>query len=176
MPPLCLLKRDGRCDPVIHTRIANGKRRCSRAYGDTNAAPFPWVSGFVERAFALPAGHRIGRPGNTFSPPLAERPSSDDSELIVSADECTVGKPDPAMYEFALRQLNARSPRPPSFDPANVSSSKIPAGIQAALKAGMRVRGRDHLPAQLTEAHLVLPSLEEIQPNDVARRLFHAGA
>ena len=30
--------------------------------------------------------------------------------------------------------------------------------------------------AQLTEAHLVLPVVEEIQPNDVARRLFHAGA
>ena len=29
-------------------------------------------------------------------------------ELIVSADECSVWKPDPTIYEFTLRQLNAR--------------------------------------------------------------------
>ncbi|MBS0159311.1 MAG: HAD family phosphatase [Nitrospira sp.] len=176
-----LLKRDGRCDPVIHTRIAERKAALFREHTATRTPPlFPWVSGFVERAFghyrlAIASGGRREHILSALAGTAIERRF----ELIVSADECTVGKPDPAMYEFALRQLNARSPRPPllrSGECLVIEDSR--AGIQAALKAGMRVLAvaTTYPAAQLTEAHLVLPSLEEIQPNDVARRLFHAGA
>lgn len=33
--------------------------------------------------------------------------------IIVSADDCAVGKPDQAMYHHTLKLLNAREPRPP---------------------------------------------------------------
>ncbi|HNN44360.1 MAG TPA: HAD family phosphatase, partial [Nitrospira sp.] len=100
-------------------------------------------------------------------------------ELIVSADECPVGKPDPAIYEFTLRQLNARSPRPPllrSSECLVIEDSR--AGIQAALTAGMRVLAiaTTYPASQLTEAHLVLPELDNVQPKDLAEQLFTAGS
>ena len=95
-------------------------------------------------------------------------------ELIVSADERTVGKPDPAIYEFTLRQLNARMPRPPLLKASEclvIEDSR--AGVLAGLKAGMRVLAvaTTYPASQLVDAHLVLPSLNGIDPADLARRL-----
>ena len=95
--------------------------------------------------------------------------------MIVSADECAAGKPNPAMYEFTLRHLNARMPRPPLLQSTEclvIEDSR--AGIQAGLKAGLRVLAvaTTYPASQLTDAHLVLPTLNEVEPADLARRLF----
>jgi len=172
-----LLKRDGRCDPSIHTRITERKAALFREHtAARKPALFPGVPEFVERAvgqyrLAIASG---GRREQILSV-LAGTAIEQKFELIVSADECAVGKPDPAIYDFALRLLNARSPRPPllrSGECLVIEDSR--AGIQAALKAGMRVLAiaTTYPASQLTEAHLVLPSLDVIQPKDLIRRLF----
>jgi phosphoglycolate phosphatase/beta-phosphoglucomutase len=77
-------------------------------------------------------------------------------ELIVSADDCAVGKPDPAIYEFTLRQLNAGRLRPPllrAHECLVIEDSR--AGVLAGLKAGMRVL-----------------AVATTYPADLARRLF----
>ena len=175
-----LLKRDGRCDPSIHARIAERKATLFRDHTATQKpALFPWVSGFVERA-AGPYRLTIASGGRReqILSALAGTAIEQHFELIVSADECAVGKPDPAIYEFALRQLNARRPRPPllrSSECLVIEDSR--AGIQAALKAGMRVLAvaTTYPASQLTDAHLVVPSLDGIQPKDLAQRLFPPG-
>ncbi|MEP7151435.1 MAG: HAD hydrolase-like protein [Nitrospira sp.] len=96
-------------------------------------------------------------------------------ELIVSADECSVGKPDPAIYEFTLRQLNARLPRPPLLRAGEclvIKDSR--AGVLAGLKAGMRVLAvaTTYPACELNNARLVLPHLDGIAPAHLARRLF----
>jgi len=93
----------------------------------------------------------------------------------VPADDCAVGKPDPAIYEFTLRQLNARRPRPPLLRASEclvIEDSR--AGVLAGLKAGMRVLAiaTTYPASQLTEAHLVLSTLDGVDPADLARRLF----
>jgi len=92
-------------------------------------------------------------------------------ELIVSADERTVGKPDPAIYEFTLRQMNARTPRPPLL---KASECLVIEDSQAGVLAGLRVLAvaTTYPASQLVDAHLVLPSLNGIDPADLARRLF----
>ena len=93
----------------------------------------------------------------------------------MSADDCAVGKPDPAIYEFTLRQLNARMPRPPLLKASEclvIEDSR--AGVLAGLKAGMRVLAvaTTYPASQLAEAHLVFSTLDEVDPADLARRLF----
>ncbi len=48
------------------------------------------------------------------------------------------------------------------------------AGIQAGVQAGMRVlaAATTYPSVQLTEAHLILPTLDGVDPADLARRLF----
>ncbi len=175
-----LTKRDGLCDPSIHACIAERKAALFRDHtAARKPALFPWVSEFVERAggryrLAIASG---GRREQILSA-LAGTAIEHAFEVIVSADECAVGKPDPAIYEFALRQLNARHPRPPllrSGECLVIEDSR--AGIQSGLQAGMRVLAvaTTYPPLQLTEAHLVLPTLDGVDPADLARQLFSPG-
>ncbi len=172
-----LTVRDGSCDPALHTRIIERKAALFHDHTATYpAALFPWVTGFIERAagsyrLAIASGGKREQIRSA----LAGHPIEPAFDVIVSADECGIGKPDPAMYEYALRQLNAKQPKPPLLR-ANeclvIEDSR--AGIQAGVRAGMRVLAMaTTCPAsQLTEAHLVLPSLDGVHPADLAHRLF----
>lgn len=172
-----LTRRDGRCDPAVHARIIERKAALFQNHTATcPAALFPWVTGFVERALghyrlAIASGGRREQ----ILAALLGTSIEDAFEVMVSADDCAVGKPDPALYEFTLRQLNARRPRPPLLRCSEclvIEDSR--AGIQAGLQAGMFVLAvaTTYPASQLTDAHLVLPTLDGIDPADLARRLF----
>ncbi|MGH7165709.1 MAG: HAD family hydrolase [Nitrospiraceae bacterium] len=86
-------------------------------------------------------------------------------DVIVSAEDTPMGKPDPAIYHRALKLLNRAEPRPPLIRAAEclvIEDSR--AGIRAAVAAGMKVIGLSttYPPEQLAEARLVLPSLERV--------------
>ncbi|HRC43366.1 MAG TPA: HAD family phosphatase [Nitrospira sp.] len=172
-----LEQRDGSCDPAIHAGIIERKAGLFRAHTALHKpALFPWIAGFVQRAvrayrLAVASGGRREQILAALTGTTVEQAF----ELIVSADDCTVGKPDPAIYEFTLRQLNARMPRPPLLKASEclvIEDSR--AGVLAGLKAGMRVLAvaTTYPASQLVDAHLVLPSLNGIDPADLARRLF----
>jgi HAD superfamily hydrolase (TIGR01509 family) len=172
-----LEQRDGACDHAVHARIIERKAVLFRDHTATHKpALFPWMTSFVEQAvgqyrLAVASG---GRREQILAALLGTR-IEHVFELIVSADECLVGKPAPAIYEFTLRQLNALRPRPPllrSGECLVIEDSR--AGIQAGLRAGMRVLAvaTTYPPSQLTDAHLVLPTLDGVDPADLARRLF----
>lgn len=94
--------------------------------------------------------------------------------VLVSAEDIAVGKPDPAIYRYTLERLNARRQAEPPVRPQEcvVVEDSI-AGIAAGLAADMKVVGvATTYPAEhLTQAHLVLPSLEEV-PLDRLEALF----
>ncbi|MCC6964934.1 MAG: HAD family phosphatase [Nitrospira sp.] len=172
-----LTRRDGRCDPSIHACIAERKAALFHDHTATHPASlFPWVTGFVKRV-AGPYRLAIASGGKReqIRSALAGHPIEPAFEVIVSADECGTGKPDPAIYEYTLRQLNAKRPKPPLLR-ANeclvIEDSR--AGIQAALRAGMRILAvaTTYPASELTDAHLVLPTLDGVDPADLARRLF----
>jgi beta-phosphoglucomutase-like phosphatase (HAD superfamily) len=172
-----LERRDGICDPAMHARIIKRKAALFRSHTALHKpALFPWATEFVQRAagnyrLAVASGGRRGQILSALAGSAIERAF----ELIVSADECATGKPDPAIYEFALRHLNARMPRPPliKVDECLVIEDSR-AGIVAGLKAGMRVLAvaTTYPESQLADAHLVLPTLDRVEPDDLARRLF----
>ena len=172
-----LTRRDGTCDDTVLARIIDRKAGLFRSHTATHKpALFPWVTGFVQRAaeqfrLAIASGGRREQ----IQSALAAHPIEATFEIIISADDCAVGKPDPAIYECALRQLNAKRPKPPLLraDECLVIEDSR-AGIQAGLRAGMRVLAlaTTYPASQLTEAHLVLPNLGGIDPSELARRLF----
>lgn len=168
-----LTRRDGNCDHAAHDRIIERTAALFQNHTATHtAALFPWVTGFVERAagryrLAIASGGRREQIRSA----LAGHPIEAAFELIVSADEGAVGKPAPAIYDCALRQLNANRPKPPLLRAGEcLVIEDSPTGIQA----GMLVLAvATTSPAsQLTDAHLVLPALDGADPADLARRLF----
>jgi len=94
-------------------------------------------------------------------------------ELIVSADDCPVGKPDPAIYRLTLKRLNGFvRPLLRADECLVIEDSK--AGIRAAQAAGMPVLAlATTYPAdELHEAGCVMPSLAGVDPEALLRQ-FH---
>jgi HAD superfamily hydrolase (TIGR01509 family) len=87
---------------------------------------------------------------------------------VVGFEDAAHGKPDPAPYLEAARQLEARAP---SLSPAECAAveDSVP-GILSARGAGMRVVGVAHSypAARLGPAHRVVPSLVGLGPDDFA--------
>lgn len=172
-----LQARVGVCDTLLHAEIIERKATLFRAYTTLHKPVlFPWVIDFIQRAsglyrLAIASGGRREQMLST----LEASPIQKAFELIVSADECSVGKPDPAIYELSLRHLNARRPTPPLLRAGEclvIEDSR--AGVLAGLKAGMRVLAvaTTYPASDLSDAHLVLPNLDGIAPAEIARRLF----
>lgn len=92
-------------------------------------------------------------------------------ELIVSADDCPVGKPDPAVYLLTLERLNDSAEACLKADECLVIEDSK-AGIRAARAAGMPVLAlATTYPAdELQEADRVLPSLVHVDPATLLRQ------
>jgi HAD superfamily hydrolase (TIGR01509 family) len=82
---------------------------------------------------------------------------------IVAAGEASAGKPDPAPYLLALRQLQAATPGIEAGQCLVIEDS--PPGIASGLAAGMKVVGvaSSYPPAELGAAHLVVDSLTQFR-------------
>ncbi|MBX9737789.1 MAG: HAD family hydrolase, partial [Phycisphaerales bacterium] len=93
--------------------------------------------------------------------------------LIVSAEDCPVGKPDPAIYRLALSRLNdVVQPPLTAGECLVIEDSK--AGIRSARAAGMPVLAlaTTYAVDELCEADRVLPSLVAADPVTLLRQ-FH---
>jgi len=172
-----LLKRDGIHNAARQAAIIERKAALFRDYTASHKpALFPWVIPFIQRAagryrLAIASGGRREQILAALKATIIEKAF----ELMVTADECSIGKPDPAIYEFTLRQLNARYPRPPLLKADEclvIEDSR--AGIVAGRQAGMRVLAvaTTYPASQLSQAHLVLPDLDGVEPAELACRLF----
>lgn len=157
--------RDSRDDSGLLTRITERKAELFRAHSHTHKpALFRGVVEFIKEAktccrLAIASGGRREQIAHA----LSGTPIEHDFAVIVSADDCAVGKPDPAMYALTLKLLNGYEPRPPLIraDECLVLEDSQ-AGILSAKQAGMKVIGlATTYPApSLSEAHAVLLGLE----------------
>ena len=169
-----LTMRDGACDRDLLQAMMDRKATLFREYTAVHKpALFPGVVEFVTRAtadfrLAIASGGRREQIDEALRGTLIERSFA----VIVSADDCAVGKPDPAMYRHTLKLMNAREPRPPLVTAGEclVVEDSL-AGIQSAKAAGMAVLAlATTYPAEkLGEADQILPSLEGITPEAVLR-------
>lgn len=160
-----LSARDGHCDRQLLQVIIERKAVLFREYTTSHQPPlFPGVVEFVKQAgtkyrLAIASGGRREQINDA----LRGAPIEQDFAVIVSADDCAVGKPDPAIYSYTLKLLNAKEPRPPLVTAAEclVVEDSV-AGIRSAKTAGMGVLAiaTTYPLEKLSEADLVLPTLD----------------
>ena len=172
---LLLTARDGKSDAGLVQQIQDRKAELFRLHpGAQQPELFPGVIEFVQAArplcrMAIASGGRREQIDRALRGTEIERAI----ELIVSADDCPVGKPDPAIYLLTLKRLNdVVRPLLRAEECLVIEDSK--AGIRAARAAGMPVLGlATTYPAdELGVADRVLPSLVGVDPDKILRQ-FH---
>lgn len=169
-----LAARDQTCDRRVLSSIMDRKAILFREYTAMHKPPlFPGVVEFVKRAgrhhrLAIATGGRREQIDHALRNTAIEH----DFPVLVSADDCTVGKPDPAIYRHTLKLLNAQEPRPPLLKAAEclVIEDSL-AGIHSAQAAGMVVLAlaTTYPPEKLGEADYILPNLEGVTPEEILR-------
>lgn len=173
---LLLRTRDGTCDEAQLRRITDRKAELFRLHAAQHQPIlFPGVIDSVKAAtsqfrLAVASGGRREQIRHA----LNGTAIAHDFEVIVSADDCAAGKPDPSMYLLTLQRLNNQRPQEPMLTAREclvIEDSK--AGIQAGHAAGMTVVGlaTTYKPDQLSEADLVLPNLQHILPDRLCHTL-----
>lgn len=172
---LLLQERDGACDGPLLERIMARKAELFRAHMTRHKPPlFPGVTDFVAAArpryrLAIASGGRREQ----IDEALRNTAIVHDFEVIVSAEDCPTGKPDPAIYLLTLQRMNhlkSASPLLTAGDCLVIEDSK--AGLRAARAAGMAVVGLSttYPPDQLREADVVLPDLAGTDPERLCRQ------
>jgi len=169
---LLITARDHTCDRIVLSAIMDRKATLFREYTAIHKPSlFPGVVEFVTRAttdflVAIASGGRREQ----IDEALHGTPIEQSFAIIVSADDCAIGKPDPAIYRHTLKLLNEQEPRPPLVraEECLVVEDSL-AGIQSAQAAGMIVLALSTTyPAEkLGEADHILPNLEGITPEAV---------
>jgi HAD superfamily hydrolase (TIGR01509 family) len=167
-----LRERTGANEPLREQRIHDRKAVLFKDYTAARKPPlFPGIASFVAEAaarcrLAIATG---GRRAQVLSA-LEGTPVEHSFELIVSAEDIAIGKPDPAIYQLTLHRLN-RAPGSHPLKPKDclVIEDSI-AGIQSAIKAGMIVLAvATTYPAhRLEEAHRVVDALDGIRFENLA--------
>ncbi len=165
---ILILSAKGAPDSHLLQTILNRKAILFRDY-TANHKPqlFPGVEEFVTEAgkryrLAIATGGRREQ----IDYALKDTPIEQAFEVIVSAEDISIGKPDPAIYMQALQRLNdARGQKEALLKPGEclvIEDSK--AGIRSALTAGMKVMAvaTTYPTDQLVEAIHVLPNLDGI--------------
>jgi len=167
---ILITARDGICDDSLLQGIMNRKADLFHA-STTSHKPtlIPGVVEFVKTAkptyrLAIASGGRREQIDAALTGTLIKQ----DFELIISAEDCPIGKPDPAIYRLTCERLNAVGTISCAITPANclVIEDSL-AGIRSAKAAGMRVLAlaTTYPIDKLGEADAVLSSLHDITPD-----------
>lgn len=172
--------RDGICDDRLLQRIMNRKADLFRANTTAHKPTlFPGVVEFVKAAkpayrLAIVSGGRREQIDAALAGTLIEQ----DFELIISAEDCPIGKPDPAIYRLTRERLNAVGAPSCTITAAHclVIEDSL-AGIRSAKAAGMRVLAlaTTYPIDKLGEADAVLPSLHDISPDRAISMVARVG-
>jgi beta-phosphoglucomutase len=173
---MLLEQRDGTYDETEVLRIAERKAELFQAHTALHKPLlFPGVIDFVQAAkgryrLAIASGGRRTQ----IDAALSGTHIACDFDVIVTAEDCPIGKPDPSIYLLTLERLNISSRSGHDITSAEclVLEDSL-AGIRSARAAGMRVLGlaNTYPVDKLHEADCVLPSLEHMTPQAVIGRI-----
>ena len=174
---MLLARRDGTCDEAEVFRIGERKAELFRAHAALHKPElFPGVVGFVKAAkgryrLAIASGGRRAQIDEALSGTKIQC----DFDVIVAAEDCPIGKPDPAIYLLARERLNAGHRSEHDIVPCEclVLEDSL-AGIRSARAAGMRVLGlaTTYPLDKLHEADCIIHSLEHLTPEAAVDRLL----
>jgi len=173
---MLLTARDGFCDAQLLSHITRRKADLFRAYTTLHKPElFP---GVVELVRGLRGNYRLaiasGGRREQISAALEHSPIERDFDVIVSAEDCPTGKPEPAIYRLTCEQLNKGRGEIQSIDPKEclVVEDSL-AGIRAGKAAGMWVLAvaTTYPVDKLNEADDVVVSLKDISFDDVIARI-----
>ena len=177
---LLLAARDGAVNEALLERITVRKADLFRLQtAGSKPALFPGVVEFVKAAkghflLSIASGGRKAQIQAALAGTAIER----DFDLTVAAEDCAVGKPDPAIYWLTLERLRMRVPDPVVLQPADclVIEDSL-AGIRSAQAAGMRVVAvaTTYPPDKLSEADMILPALAATTPSMLVRDMAQIG-
>ncbi|HSB43433.1 MAG TPA: HAD family phosphatase [Nitrospira sp.] len=173
---ILLTHRDGVCNDDLLERVTLRKAELFRIH-TANHRPefFPGVVEFVQAAgrryrLAIASGGRRSQ----IDAALGDTPIEQVFEVIVAAEDCPVGKPDPAIYRLTLERLNRSSRTTSLLGPRNcfVIEDSL-AGIQSAQAAGMPVLAvaTTYPIEKLNGANLVTRDLRQIPPDSLLERM-----
>jgi HAD superfamily hydrolase (TIGR01509 family) len=173
---MLLERRDGQCDEAELSRIGERKAALFSAEAARRKPPlFPGVAEFVEAArarfrLAIVSGGRKAQ----IEQALAGTAIEFHFEVIVAAEDCRIGKPDPAIYLMTCNRLNDVRPAAERITPSEclVLEDSV-AGIRSAKAAGMRVLGlaTTYPLEKLHEADCVVQNFEGLTPEAAIERL-----
>jgi len=173
---MLLSARDGSCtDDLLQRIIARKAELFAARTTDQKPMLFP---GAVEFVRAARSRYRVasasGGRRHQIDQALAGTPIERDFELVVAAEDCPIGKPDPAIYEMTLARLNSGGPSSLTLAAWHclVIEDSL-AGILSARQAGMYVLAvPTTYPAEkLGEADGILPSLSGMTPEAAVEML-----
>ena len=166
---MLLMQRDGTCDEAEVSRIGERKAELFRAHTARHKPLlFPGVVEFVKAAkdryrLAIASGGLRAQ----IDEALAGTAIECDFDVIVTAEDCPTGKPDPAIYLMTRERLNAGCASDDSISPWEclVLEDSL-AGIRSARAAGMRVVGlaTTYPIDKLHEADGIVTTLENLTP------------
>jgi beta-phosphoglucomutase len=166
---LLLEQRDGGCDEAHVLRIAERKAELFRAHTAHHRPPlFPGVTDFV---LAAKVGYRLaiasGGRRAQIEDALAGSAIEHAFEVIVTAEDSPIGKPDPAIYLTVCDRLNANRGSVKRITPSEclVIEDSL-AGIRSARAAGMRVLAvsTTYPLEKLSEAEYAFRRLHDMTP------------
>lgn len=150
-------------------RLARRKRDLYQERAQAGLEPVPGVREFLESLVRLEVPRAVGTSASRWD---AERLLDDLGllryfDVVVTADDVMLGKPDPEVWTQAAHRLRATPAHCVVFEDALV-------GVQAAREAGMRAIGvtTAHSDAELRAAgaERTIPHFQEIQWSSIARR------
>ena len=166
---MLLEQRDGTCDDAEVSQIGERKAELFRAHTALHKPElFPGVVDFVKAArsryrLAIASGGLRAQ----IDAALSGTKIQYDFDVIVAAEDCPIGKPDPAIYLLTLERLNAGPRSEHAIVPGEclVLEDSL-AGIRSARAAGMRVLGvaTTYPLDKLHEADCTIQSLERLTP------------
>lgn len=177
---LLLITRDGHVDEETLSQIVRRKAELFRLYSAQHRPEL--FHGVVDVVKSARGQYRLaiasGGLREQIEAALAGTLIEKDFEVIIAADDCPVGKPDPAIYRLARVRLNDRGSDLLPLEAVNclVIEDSI-AGIRAGKAAGMSVVAvaTTYPVENLQEADCVIPSWEGIDLDDVVRRVAQIG-
>jgi HAD superfamily hydrolase (TIGR01509 family) len=173
---MLLERRDGCCDEAELSRIGERKAELFRAHTAHRKPPlFPGVVTFVKAASGrFPLAIASGGRKTQIEEALAGTAIEFEFAVIVAAEDCPIGKPDPAIYLMTYNRLNGLRAATDMIAPEEclVLEDSV-AGIRSAKAAGMRVLGlaTTYPIDKLHEADSVAKNFEGLTPEAAIERL-----
>jgi len=144
---------------------------------EKGAQPFPGVVPLIKSlANKVPLALCSGAVKSDIEPILSKLRLDRVFNVIVTAEDVSSSKPDPASYVLALKRLTKVFPDEKIIANCCVAIEDTPAGINAARSAGLLVLAlsNSYAPAKLSAAEKIVPSLKGITKNALARLVVQA--